>query len=142
MRVERAVAVSCLLVWLLLAGTGCSKKADDDAPGGTTRTPTATVDTTKPLTELKAEAETMSAENLRSTAVKYKDAILARKDDIEKLTAKIKDIPMMEALGQEAQSLKTDLTDIESALAALKDRFQVYYNALKEKGGDLSGLEL
>ena len=58
------------------------------------------------------------------------------------MIAKIKEIPIADVLGKEAQTLKTDLKNLESTLTTIKDRFQVYYDTLKEKGGSLSGLEL
>ncbi len=100
----------------------------------------ATVDVEKPISEVQAEAKTMSVESLKATALKYKDAILSKEDQIKAVSAKIKEIPMVEALGQEAQSLKTELQDLGSNFSLLKDRFQVYYDTLKEKGGDLAGL--
>lgn len=156
MRIERDVIVCCLLAFLLLVVAGCGTETDEDEPASPTRTETVeaekpasevhaeagTVDVEKPVSEVQAEAETMSVENLKATALKYREAILAKQGTVAELAAKIKEIPVVEAVGQEAQSLKTDLKDVESALAALKDRFQVYYDTLKEKGGDLSGLEL
>ena len=156
MRIQRDVIVSCLLAFLLLVVAGCVKKTDEDKPASPTGTETVeaekpasevqaeagTVDIEKPVSEVQAEAETMSVENLKATALKYKEAILAKQGTMADLAAKIKEIPVVEALGQEAQSLKTDLKDVESALAALKERFQIYYDTLEEKGGDLSGLEL
>ena len=44
------------------------------------------------------------------------------------------------ALSEKAKTLKTEVQKIESTIKNLTDRFQVYYNKLKEKGGDLSGL--
>ena len=160
MRLERNVIVCCLLAFSLLVVAGCGKKTDEDKPASPAMTETraetveaekpasevqaeaGTVNIEKPVSEVQAEAETMSVENLKATALKYKEAILAKQGTVTELAAKIKEIPVAEALGQEAKSLKTDLKDVESALAALKERFQVYYDTLKEKGGDLSGLEL
>jgi hypothetical protein len=31
---------------------------------------------------------------------------------------------------------------LNKSVSALKDRFQVYYDKLKEKGGDISGLNI
>jgi len=140
MRLERTSVVSCLLAFLLLAVVGCSKEPNEAESAGTTRVET--VDAEKPISDVQAEAETMSNEDLKATALKYKDAILSKQDEIKDMVAKVKEIPIAEALGQEAQSLKTDLKDLESALTALKGRFQVYYDKLKEKGASLSGLEL
>jgi hypothetical protein len=98
------------------------------------------VDTTKPLSEVQAQADKMDTGSLKATALKYKDAILAKEADLEKLGAKIKDIPITQALGQEATGLKTDYQNLQTSLKSLKDRFQIYYDTLKKKGGDLSNL--
>jgi TolA-binding protein len=140
MKLERTSIVSCLLAFLLLATVGCSKKATEDESASATKVET--VDIAKPVSEVQAEAETMSSEDLKATAFQYKEAILSKQDQIKNMSAKIKEIPIAEALGQEAQTLKTDLKDLGSNLTALKARFQVYYDTLKEKGGSLSGLEL
>jgi uncharacterized coiled-coil DUF342 family protein len=60
--------------------------------------------------------------------------------DLQKVWAQVKEIPITEALGDKAKTLKTEAEKITSTIKALTDRFQVYYNKLKEKGGDLSGL--
>ena len=98
------------------------------------------MDTEKPVAEIQAQTETMSVDALKATAIKYKDAITAKQAEIEKVVAKIKEIPITQALGQEAKTVKTDLQNLQTSLQALKDRFQVYYEALKKKGGDVSGL--
>lgn len=101
-----------------------------------------TADLQKSVAEVKAKAEAMSVENLKATALQYKDAILAKQADLEKLTAKIKDIPLTQALSQEATTLKTEFQNLQTSTKALKDRFQVYYDTLKQKGADLSNLNL
>ena len=116
----------CLLVVFFLALVGCGKKADES----------------KPLNEVKAEAEKMSVEKLRSMALTYKDAIMARKGEVEKVAGKLKDIPVAKMLGDEAKGLKTEIEALNKSVSALKERFQIYYGKLKEKGGNLSGLEL
>jgi hypothetical protein len=116
----------CLLVGCLLVLGGCGKKADE----------------TKPLSDVKAEADSMSVEKLRSMAVTYKDAITAKKGEIAKVADKLKDIPVAKMLGDEAKGLKTDIDSLTKSASALKERFQVYYDKLKEKGGDLSGLTI
>jgi flagellar capping protein FliD len=44
-------------------------------------------------------------------------------------------------MGEEAKQLKSDLDDLNQSISALQERFEVYYNQLKEQGGDLSGLK-
>lgn len=144
MRIEKRDVLSCLLVLFLSIAFGCSKKGDKappaSAPGAAVGA--VTVDTQKPIPEVQAQADTMSVDSLRATALKYKEAILAKQGEIEKLGAKLKDIPIADALGQQAKELKTDVQNLQTSVKALKDRFQVYYDTLKKKGGDLSGLTL
>jgi len=161
MKFEKWNIRACLLVSALLIVAGCEKKAGESgtpqSPAGTpsqsqpqaqtpaqapAQTQPAPVEIEKPVADIQAQAKTMSVDSLKATALKYKEAILAKQADLEKLTAKIKEIPIADALGQEAKTLKTDLSNLEASLKALKDRFQVYYDTLKEKGGDLAGLAL
>ncbi len=151
MKFQARNIVSCLVVFSLLVVVGC-KKTEEETPKSPTGAETqaqaqaqvqaVSVNVEQPVPEVQAQARTMSVENLKAAALKYKEAILAKQADLEKLAAKVKEIPIAEALGQEAKTLKTDLSNIETSLKALKDRFQVYYDTLKEKGGDLSGLAL
>jgi len=120
------IGVSCLLLLCLLAAQGCGKKADE----------------AKPISEVKAEAEKMSVADLQAWAKTYRDAIVARKAQVEKVAAKVKEIPVAEMLGEEAKQLKAELEDLGKSVAALTERFQIYYDKLKEKGGDTSGLEI
>jgi ATP-dependent Clp protease ATP-binding subunit ClpA len=125
MRTLRSVTF-CLLVMCFLTLVGCGKKADEN----------------KPITEVKAEAEKMSAEKLHSMALTYKDAIVAKRGDIEKVASQLKDIPVAKMLGDESKKLKAEIDALNTSVSALKERFQVYFDKLKEKGGNLSGLEL
>lgn len=123
METVRNISFYCLLVLCLL---GCGKKADEN----------------KPLSEVKAEADKMNVAQLKEMAMKYKEAILAKQREVEKFTGKLKDIPIAKMLGSEAKELKAEIENLNKSISALKERFQVYYGKLKEKGGDLSGLEI
>jgi uncharacterized protein YlxW (UPF0749 family) len=118
--------VFCSLVVFSLTLLGCGKKADES----------------KPISEVKAEAEQMSVEKLRSMATSYREAIMSKKGEVEKLADKLKDIPLTELMGEEAKALKADIDALNKSLSSLQERFTVYYNALKDKGGDLSGLKI
>jgi polyhydroxyalkanoate synthesis regulator phasin len=100
------------------------------------------VDENKPIGEVKAEAEKMSVADLKAMAMKYKETIEAKKADIEKITAKLKEIPVTQMLGEQAKQLKGDIDNLNKSISALKERFQIYYDQLKTKGGDLSGLQI
>ena len=126
MKTIKTITFYSLLVLLPLVLLGCGKKADEN----------------KPLSEVKAEAEQMSVEKLRQVAMAYKDAVLAKKGEVEKFTAKLKDIPIAEMLGSEAKELKAEIENLNKSVSSLKERFEVYYKKLKEKGGEVSGLEI
>jgi outer membrane murein-binding lipoprotein Lpp len=126
MKSAKNIIVYFLLVVCSLVLAGCGEKADE----------------TKPISEVKAEAEKMDTAKLRSMAMKYKEAVLAKKAEGAKLAEKLKEIPITELLGSEAKELKGEIENLNKSLAALRERFNVYYNKLKEKKGDLSGLEI
>jgi hypothetical protein len=162
MKFGRHALLLCLLVSLMLLAFGCGKDTDSGkapAPSASKGTETkapaqaapagtgavaqpAPVDIQKPIAEVQTQAQAMNVESLKATAQGYKDAILAKQADVEKLMAKVKEIPITEALGEQAKTLKGDLSNLETSVKALKERFQVYYNTLKEKGGDVSGLTI
>ncbi len=124
MKNVRNAVICSLLALCLCAILGCGKKADEN----------------KPISEVKAEAEKMDTDGLRDMAMVYQKAIAAKSSEVEKLSAKLKDIPAAEMLGAEAKELKADIDNLNKSISALKERFEVYYQNLKDKGGDLSGL--
>jgi hypothetical protein len=126
MKTKLNVVLCCLLIACSLAIFGCGKKADES----------------KPLSEVKAEAEKMSVADLQAKAKMYKDTIAAKTGEIEKLAAKLKGIAVTEMMGAEAKKIKADMETITKSVNALKERFQVYCDKIKEKGGDLSGLKI
>ena len=115
-----------LLLFCASTLLGCGKKAVEN----------------KPLSEVKNEAEKMDINQLKAMAAKYQDAIVAKKTDIEKVAAKIKDIPPAQMLSDQAKNLKADLDNLNKSVSALKDRFDIYYSKLKEKGGQLPDLKI
>ena len=126
MEVVRKTILYSSLVLCSFTFLGCGSKPDEN----------------RPISEVKAEAEQMSVADLRSTAMQYKDSIMARQKNLEELTAKLKDIPIAKMVSTEAKELKADVDNLNKSISALKERFQVYYQKLKDKGGDLSGLQI
>ena len=126
MKIVRNAILGCLIALCLFAILGCGKKADEN----------------KPISEVKAEAEKLDTDGLRAMAMVYQKAIAAKNGEVEKLTAKLKDIPVTEMMGDEAKELKADVDNLNTSISALKERFEVYYQKLKEQGGDLSGLQI
>ena len=125
MKISKKTILYCALALMLLTFCGCGKTTDEN----------------KPVSEVKAEADKMSVEKLKSMATTYKDAIVAKKGEVEKIASKLKDIPLTEMMGDEAKGLKVDIDGLNKSVSALKERLDVYYAKLKEKGGDMSGLK-
>ena len=122
----RCVVGVALAVLGLGVLAGCSEKADE----------------TKPLSEVKAEAQDMDTAKLRGMALKYKDAIVAKQKEVAGLQDKLKEIPVTEIAGEEAKKLNESVAELAKSVKALTERFNVYYDSLKDKKGDLSGLDL
>jgi hypothetical protein len=147
MTVRTFVVLSYLVALVGLALGGCAKKTDKSAtpsaaPTSTGTAVNVTVDVEKPVPEVQTQAQTMSVADLRATALQYAQAISVKKEDLQKVMAQVKEIPLAEALSEKAKTLKAEVQKIEASLKDLTDRFQVYYSKLKEKGGDLSGLAM
>jgi predicted nucleic acid-binding Zn-ribbon protein len=79
---------------------------------------------------------------LKEMASQYKRALWSKREDLQKVLAQVKEIPLTEALGEKAKALKTDVQNLESSVKAVTERFQVCYNQLKQKGADLTGLAI
>ena len=126
MRTVRNITIYCLLVLCSLVLLGCSQKADEN----------------KSISEVKAEAEKMDINQLRSMAMKYKEAITAKGNEIEKLAAKLKNIPPAEMTDTKAKEITEGINKINQSMSALNEKLMIYHNKLKEKGGDISGLEI
>jgi predicted nucleotidyltransferase len=109
----------------LLIVCGCGKDAD----------------TSKPVAEVKAEAEKMDVAQLRDMAMKYKDAIAAKAEEIKAEGLKLKDIPIAEMMGEKAKAINTNIDELKKNVDALTQRFQIFLDELKKKNGDLTGLQ-
>jgi len=128
MKIARSVTFGCLLVVWLLAITGCSKKE--------TR-----ADENKPIDEVKAEALKMNATELNEMVLKYKEALTAKQAELDKIAAKLDNLSVAEVV-EVTKKIQPEMEKLAGSIAALKERFQIYFQKLKEKGGDVSGLEI
>jgi len=117
----RNVALWSLLVLVSLAILGCGKKDED-----------------KPVSEVKTEAKQMSTDELRAEAMKCKEAITAKKGELEEVMAKLKELPVTEIKDKDAKRLE----DLNKSISALQKHFDVYYQELRKKGVDTSDLKM
>ncbi|MHC5083544.1 MAG: hypothetical protein ACYTET_06360 [Planctomycetota bacterium] len=117
------------------SGEGSAAKAPDSASAFSMD-----IDLEKTVDALKAEAAKMSVDKLEAMAKKYKDELVKKEGDLKALTEKLSAIPMMEKMGSEAQAITKDMKTLGETVAALNERFQVYFDAVKAQGGNLDGL--
>jgi hypothetical protein len=115
-----------IMLAAMLAVCGCGKKADAN----------------KPIDQVKAEAEKMDVAQLRDMAMKYKDTIAAKAEQIKAESLKLKDIPLTEMMGDKAKAINATVDELKKTVDALTERFQVYLDELKKKGGDITGLQI
>jgi len=94
------------------------------------------------VAEIAERAQEMAADNLRKMAEKYHTTITATQRKVKELTEQFIAIPDAEKDGPAAVDLKATLDAVYKSLQPLKERFQVYYDVLKEKTGSVAGLEL
>lgn len=83
--------------------------------------------------DLKQKAATFDTTQLQAYVEKYTEMIRDKKDQLEAETAKLKEIPVTEMMGEKAKAIKEQLAQYTDELAALKDRSAVYIDQLKAR---------
>ncbi len=123
------LVVCCLVVF------GCSKK---DGNGGAAPTNAGT-DQSSSVSKAGADADKMDVEQLRAAALKCKADAEAKTAEIEKVAQEL-----IKALGADSadkrKELNTQMETLRKSEEALYEQLKVYVEKLKEKGGDVSGL--
>ena len=79
----------------------------------------------------------MSVEDLKAKAMTYKSAIESKVKELEPLKEKLAEIPLAEQMGDEAKELQAEVADLTKELADIKERLDVYLDALKAKGEEV-----
>jgi hypothetical protein len=96
----------------------------------------------KSISDITAGAKEMATENLRKMAEKYRDVVAEKEQQLKQMTQgylNLSDDDRKAAIGQIA---KAGIDKIKTGLDIMKERFGVYYNVLKEKAGNLTGLDI
>jgi len=118
MIVRKKTIVALLVVFFVMVFFGCSGSIDEN----------------KPLAEVKAEAQKMSAKDLQSMIGKYEKAIEVKKEELQAVLADIKKIPLKEILGEESKLLKKVAGEVKESLNALQNRIKIYMQELQKQG--------
>lgn len=123
----KLITSTLLIVMLALVGCGGGGGAEAEVSEMT-------------VAEVEQQSSGMSVDDLKSKVAEYEKALQAKLADLEPIQEKLKAIPMTEMMGEEAKALQADILKISEDVTALKDRLQVYYDALKEQGVDIKNL--
>ena len=129
MKIVKNATLWSLLILISFAVSGCSKKEEEEEK------PVA-----KPsfYTKVKTEAEQKEPDALRTEVMKYKEEITAKELELEELKTKLQTVPFEEILEEDAKRLE----ELNESISALKTRYEVYLQELRNKGEDLSGLQI
>lgn len=91
------------------------------------------IDENKPMDQVAADAAKMSQAELQKMVDKYEGVIADKMKEVDALTAKIKEIPLTELMGEKAKALKEDASELGASLNKLKDQMAVYAKELAAK---------
>jgi hypothetical protein len=156
MRTRSIGVILCLVVFAVLPG-GCRKKSprpDQDQSEPVTQSVEVpavpvvdvarqfAIDQGSSVAEISAAAKEMTADNLRKMAEKYRDLVAANQQKLTTLTEQYVAVPLTEKNTPQAEALKAAIDEVYKGLPLIKDRYKAYYDALKEKAGNLAGLDI
>ena len=96
----------------------------------------------KSVEEVTTQAKEMAADKLRQISQIYRDAIEANRQKLSEMAKQLRDTPEGERASAEARKLKAETDRIHDSIPVLIEKFEVYYNSLKEKAGNLTGLDI
>ncbi len=99
-------------------------------------------DQEKSTLDVTAGAKEMAIENLRKMAEKYRDVIAEKQQQLMEVAQEYVNMPDAERITAQGHILKAKVDKITRGIDTLKERFGIYYNALKEKTGNLTGLDI
>ncbi len=132
-----------LVLAVLLGGCSKEKPAKPAAPAAPAATGGAGgTDLTTALSDLKAAAAKMDLPQLEAKAKEYMGQITSKQGELKALMDKFSAIPVAQKMGDEAKALQGDISKTTEGIGDLTQRFKVFVDAIKEKGGDVSKFEL
>lgn len=134
MKSARNITLLSLLTLCCLIVLGCSKK-DDTAPPAN---PGESV--SKAAEKVATDAEKMDVKQLRTAALECRAAIETKMAETDKLAqGLIKSLTTNDS--DKKNELNAQMKELSKSQEALVKQLEIYVAKLKEKGGDLSGLE-
>lgn len=119
----------CCLALLLAANVGCRKKTSEQGNDEVVNNDTSI--------SLEEQASKMGLDELKATVEKYKKAMQADKDKMQTLNKQFKSMELPGKM-EEAEKIMVELERLNNSFSKNKMRFNLYYQQLRAKGGDIT----
>lgn len=150
MKVKMWMSLLSFLLGVLLIVGGCREKAEEVQPEEEVKAPVeesipqeeVQVEESKPVEEVQVEEEKVDLLKIRETAMKEKEAILAKQDEVKKLIEEKSKIPVTEQLGEESKNITQKIEELNNAIKEHTERYNGYMEQLKAGNVDVSELEM
>ena len=94
----------------------------------------AKVDETKTVAQIEAELPKLNEAQIKAQIEACQKALEAKKAELDKLAAKIKDIPLTEILSDESTKLKDEAKKLGESVKKLTDQIAANTKGLEAKG--------
>jgi hypothetical protein len=99
-------------------------------------------DASKSLDQVKADASKMDLAQLTTAAMACKEVYTAKQLDLAKVAEQLKNIPLTEKLGTEAQQLTGEAKNLQDACNNIQAQLAVYLDKLKGMGADTTSMQV
>ncbi len=121
---RKTLQILLVILGLLTVMNGCTRKVDSE----------------RSIDKIKKDIETMSVAELEDYAMAYVSAIQSQRAQIQKIQEKIRKVPIEKFFSN--QALQNDIKKVGRKAEALYVRYLLYVTALKQKGGDVTKVQL
>jgi PBP1b-binding outer membrane lipoprotein LpoB len=121
---RKTLQILLVILGLMVVVSGCTRKVDSE----------------RSVDKIKKDIETMSVAQLEDYAMAYVSEIQSQRAKIQKIQEKIRKIPIEKFFSD--QALQNDIKKVGRKAEALYVRYLLYVTALKQKGGDVSRVQL
>ena len=100
------------------------------------------VDENKPLDSVRNEALKMDAKELTAVVKDYRDAIVTKRYELSERVTKLHGMPVNRLKSSAGRAVKADISKLSRSVDALRRRYDIYSEHLRDKGASLQGLGL
>ncbi|OQA51706.1 MAG: hypothetical protein BWY44_00909 [Candidatus Omnitrophica bacterium ADurb.Bin292] len=121
---RKTLQILLVILGLLTVMNGCTRKVDSE----------------RSIDKIKKDIEVMSVAELEDYAMAYVSAIQSQRAQIQKIQEKIRKVPIEKFFSN--QALQNDIKKVGRKAEALYVRYLLYVTALKQKGGDVTKVQL